>query len=79
VEASPKEATMDKSIAQMGQDLAHAAYAESTRRKYLKTAEMLSAHFAKPVAEIGRDELRAFVEHLREQKRIRCTSPVLPA
>jgi len=60
---------MDKSIVQMGQDLAHAAYAQSTQGKYIKTAEMLSAHFAKLVAEIGRDELRAFVEHLREQGR----------
>ncbi len=60
---------MDKTITQMGQDLAHAAYSQSTQGQYLKTAEMLSAYFAKPVAELGRDELRVFVEHLREQKR----------
>jgi hypothetical protein len=54
VEASPKEATMDKTIAQMGQDLAHAGYAQSTQGQYLKTAKMLSDHVAKPVAELGR-------------------------
>jgi integrase/recombinase XerD len=69
VEASPKEATMDKTITQMGQDLAHAAYAQSTQSSYLRTAEMLSKHFAKPVAELGREALRVFVGHLREQGR----------
>lgn len=60
---------MDSSITQMGQDLAHAAYAQSTQASYLRTAEMLSKHFEKPVAAVDREELRAFVGHLREQGR----------
>jgi integrase/recombinase XerD len=67
--APPKEATMDKSIEQMRQDLAFGEYAKSTQGHYLKTAERLAAHFGRPVVEIGRDELRAYVEHLRGQGR----------
>lgn len=60
---------MDKSIEQMRQDLAPASYAESTKKQYAKAAEELAAYFGRPAAELGRDELRAYVEHLRGQKR----------
>jgi integrase/recombinase XerD len=60
---------MDISIKQMGQDLAFAKYSKSTQGSYLKTAEQLAAYFGRPVVEIERDELRAYVEHLRGQAR----------
>jgi len=56
---------MSKCIEQMRQDLAHAAYAVGTQRDYLKTAKALLDHVDRPVDEIGRDEVRAYVEHLR--------------
>jgi integrase/recombinase XerD len=56
---------MDESIQQMKQDLAFAKYAESTRKSYLKTAQQLATHFGQPVAKLGREDLRAFVDHLR--------------
>ena len=49
---------MDKSIEQMGQDLAYGEYSKSTRRQYLKTAENLAGHVGRPVAELGRDDSR---------------------
>jgi integrase/recombinase XerD len=60
---------MDKSIEQMRQDLASTSYAKSTQKKYLKAAQELAESFGRPVAELGRDELRAYVEHLRGQVR----------
>jgi integrase/recombinase XerD len=60
---------MDKSIKQMEQDLAFASYSGSTQKSYLKTVEAVAAHFGRPVAEIGRDELRDYVEMLHEQAR----------
>jgi integrase/recombinase XerD len=60
---------MDKSIEQMGQDLARGEYSKSTRRQYLKTAENLAGHVGRPVAELGREDLRAYVEHLHGQRR----------
>jgi site-specific recombinase XerD len=60
---------MDKSIEQMGQDLAFASYSGSTQKSYLKTVEGVAAHFGRPVAEIGRAELRDYVERLHEQAR----------
>jgi integrase/recombinase XerD len=69
VAASPKEATVDKTIEQMAQDLAHAEYAKTTREKYVKTAQWLSKYFGRPVAELERDDLRTFVEHLRGHER----------
>jgi site-specific recombinase XerD len=67
--APPKEATMDESIQQMKQDLAFGGYVESTRNSYCKTAEQLEAHFGRPVEKLGREDLRAYVEHLRKQGR----------
>jgi site-specific recombinase XerD len=60
---------MDKSIEQMGQDLAFAGYAQSTQQSYLKTARDLASHFGRLVTELGRDELREYVERLRGQGR----------
>jgi site-specific recombinase XerD len=60
---------MDKSIEQMEQDLAFAGYSQSTRQDYLRTVKAAAAHFGRPVAELGRDELRGYVEVLRGQGR----------
>jgi integrase/recombinase XerD len=60
---------VDKSIEQMGRDLAFAEYSKSTRKQYLKTAEDLAVHFQRPVAELGREDLREYVERLRAQGR----------
>ena len=60
---------MDKSIEQMEQDLAHAAYAQSTREGYLKTVKDLGSYFNQPVADLERDDLRHYVGRLREQPR----------
>jgi Phage integrase, N-terminal SAM-like domain len=56
---------MDKSIDQMQQDLTAAGYSISTRKHYLATVRALWAHFGRPVAELGRDEMRTYLEHLR--------------
>lgn len=56
---------MDKSIEQMRQDLASAGYSKSTQEHYLKAVMVLAKHVGRCVAEIGRDELRSYVEHLR--------------
>jgi len=53
---------MDKSIEQLDQDLARAEYTEKTRRAYHARAEELARHFGKPIADISREELRAFVD-----------------
>jgi integrase/recombinase XerD len=69
VAASPKEATMETSITQMGQDLAFAGYAKKTQDSYLRTVQQLAAHYGRPLVDLGRAELRAYVEHLRERGR----------
>jgi len=56
---------MDKSIEQMQRDLAGAPYAKSTNDQYLRNAKRLALHVGKPLAELGRDELRDYVEHLQ--------------
>jgi integrase/recombinase XerD len=60
---------MDKSIEQMAQDLAFAEYAQSTRNSYLRTVKEVGAHFGRPVSEIGREELRGYVELLWGRER----------
>ena len=55
---------MDQSIKQLGQDLALANYAKSTRQEYLRFGERLSHRFGRPVADLTRDELRTYVEEL---------------
>jgi integrase/recombinase XerD len=66
-QAAPKETTMDQSIKQLGQDLALAKYAGSTREKYIRVAERLSARFGRAVSELTRDDLRTYVEELSER------------
>jgi integrase/recombinase XerD len=63
-QASPKEATMDRSIEQLGQDLARANYAKTTQEKYVKTGQDLSRRFGRPVAELTREEIRTYVEEV---------------
>lgn len=48
----------------MSQDLARAQYAKQTRERYLMTAKKLSAHFGRPIAELSREQVRAFVDVL---------------
>jgi integrase/recombinase XerD len=55
---------MDQSIKQLSQDLALARYAKGTCSKYLKTAEHLSNRFGRPLVELGRDQLRTYVEEI---------------
>jgi integrase/recombinase XerD len=69
VEAPPKEATVDKTITRMQQDLAYAGYAKSTRASYLRAAKELLTRIGRPAEEIRRDDLREHVEHLRGQGR----------
>jgi len=60
---------MDKSIEQMGQDLARAAYAKSTQERYVKVAKELADRFGKPVVDVTRDELRVFVDEVSSSSR----------
>lgn len=55
---------MDKSIEQLGQDLALANYAKGTQDAYVATARHLSARFGKPVAQLTREEIRTYVEEM---------------
>jgi integrase/recombinase XerD len=55
---------VDKSITQLGQDLALAKYAKGTCKKYLKTAEHLANRFGRPLAELTREQLRTYVEEI---------------
>jgi len=49
---------------QMRQDLARAGYSTSTQRLYWSDARALVKRFRRPPTEIGREELRAYVEEL---------------
>jgi integrase/recombinase XerD len=60
---------MDTSINQLGQDLALAKYAKSTCKQYQCTAEHLSERFARPLADLTREELRTYVEELTARGR----------
>jgi integrase/recombinase XerD len=53
---------MDQSIEQLGQDLARASYAKTTRERYVRTAQELAEHCRKPLIAVTRDDLRVFVE-----------------
>jgi site-specific recombinase XerD len=55
---------VDKHITMLGQDLARAEYAESTRKNYVKTAEHLSRRFERSLAELTAEELRTYVDEL---------------
>jgi site-specific recombinase XerD len=60
---------MEQSLEQMKQDLAFAAYSESTQKDYVRTARRLVEHVGLPVEQIHREELREYVKHLTEQGR----------
>lgn len=53
---------MDLSIEQLARDLALAKYAKKTQHGYVATAKLLAEFCGKPLAELTRDDLRAFVE-----------------
>ena len=55
---------MDSSITQMAQDLARAGYAKSTQAKYMRTVAHLADRYRRPLAELTREELRAYVDEL---------------
>jgi site-specific recombinase XerD len=67
--AAPKEATVDTSIRQFGQDLALAGYAKKTQARYVRTAEHLASRFGRPLARLTREELRTYVEELAARGR----------
>lgn len=52
---------------QMAQDLASKGYAKGTQAAYWMAARCFVAHFRKPATELGRDEVRRYVEHLEKQ------------
>lgn len=58
---------MDESIERLGQDLARANYAQTTREAYVQAARELSEHCHKPVVELTRDDLRAYADSLRSR------------
>jgi integrase/recombinase XerD len=60
---------VDKIIEQMRQDLATAGYAKSTQERYVATARELSKHGGRPIAEVSREQVRAFVEAIRSRGR----------
>jgi len=53
---------MDKSIEQLGQDLARANYSKTTRKRYVGTALELAQHCRKALVDVTREDVRAFVE-----------------
>jgi integrase/recombinase XerD len=53
---------MDQSIEQLGQDLARASYAKTTQERYVRTARELADRIRKPLVDVTREDLRAFVE-----------------
>jgi integrase/recombinase XerD len=58
---------MDESIEQLGQDLARANYAKTTRERYVRTARDLARFCCKPLVAATRDELRGYVEALAQR------------
>jgi integrase/recombinase XerD len=57
---------VQQTLDNMARDLALKGYAKSTQRQYLKTAAGLMTRFGSPAAEIGRDELRLWVDELKD-------------
>jgi site-specific recombinase XerD len=55
---------MDQSIEQLGQDLARANYAKTTRERYVRATQELAEHCRKPLIDVTRDDLRGFVEFI---------------
>jgi site-specific recombinase XerD len=55
---------VDTHIDEMRQDLARAGYAQGTQARYVKVVECLGARFGRPVATLGRDQVRSFVDEV---------------
>jgi site-specific recombinase XerD len=55
---------MDPVIEQLSQDLARGGYSEHTRKHYPRHAEELAQKVGKPIVDVTREELRAFVDEL---------------
>lgn len=55
---------MDTVIKQMSQDLARAGYRRGTCRRYINVARELAGFVGKPLADIEREEVRQFVDHV---------------
>jgi site-specific recombinase XerD len=55
---------VDTNIDEMRQDLARAAYAQTTQTQYVKVAERLGARFSRPVATLSREQVRSFVDEV---------------
>lgn len=53
---------MDRTIEQLGQDLARAGYSSDTVARYLGCAERFALSIGKPIAAADRDDVRAFVD-----------------
>lgn len=60
---------MENVLDQMRQDLARAAYAESTQIAYVQTCRLFLDEFRRPVEELGREEVRAFIAKLEARGR----------
>ena len=61
---------MTKLRHEMTQDLKLAGLKPSTQAAYLRSIARLARHFRRSPAELGRTELRAWVEHLREDRQL---------
>jgi integrase/recombinase XerD len=55
---------MDKDIERLSQDLARARYTKRTCTRYVATARGLCAFTGKPVADVERDDIRRFMDHV---------------
>ena len=55
---------MDHSIEQLARDLAFANYAKRTQQGYVRAAQQLTARCGKPLVDVTRDDVRAFVDAL---------------
>lgn len=60
---------MDKTIEQMRQDLARSPYAVGTQTHYVKSALRMAAHFGRDPADVTRDEIRGYIDHLASRGR----------
>ena len=56
-------------IVQMSQDLARGEYAKGTRSEYMRTIRALQLRFARPLAELSREEVRTFVDEVLAERR----------
>jgi site-specific recombinase XerD len=54
----------------MEQDLELAGYARDTKRLYLRAVTRLAEHYRRAPDKLGHDDLRRYIEHLRDQKKV---------